>query len=130
MEGVVAEVNVTSLVDVTMMLLIIFILVAPILVQGIEIDLPDAATSTARPDSGLRVSIGPGGEIFLDGAPTMPADLDAALAARAAASPDIPVLVEADGEVEYRVVMDILDRARGAGLRQVSLATEPERGVR
>lgn len=121
------QINITSLVDVTMMLLIIFILVAPILNQGIELDLPEATTATAEPERGLRISMGPEGEMFLDGKPVLPQSLDDELRLRAARDPAIPVLLEADDRLGYGAVLDVLDRARIAGLTRVSLATEPRR---
>ncbi len=123
----VTAVNITSLVDVTMMLLIIFILVAPILNQGIELKLPEASTATAEPERGLRISLGPEGEIFFDGRPVLPQRLDDELRSRARRDPGIPVLLEGDDRLGYGAVLDVLDRARLAGLTQVSLATQPRR---
>jgi biopolymer transport protein TolR len=119
------DVNVTSLVDVTMMLLIIFILVAPILNQGIELKLPEASSAAPEPEEGVRISVGPDGEIFLDGRPILPQALDDELRVRAARRPDLPVLLEGDMRLAYGTVLDVLDRARLAGLTRVSLATEP-----
>jgi biopolymer transport protein ExbD len=121
------RINITSLVDVTMMLLIIFILVAPILNQGIDLELPEASTAVAEPERGLRISLGPEGEIFLDGKPVLPQALDDELRLRAARDPEIPVLLEGDHRLGYGAVLDVLDRARLAGLTRVSLATEPRR---
>ena len=121
------DVNVTSLVDVTMMLLIIFILVAPILNQGIELKLPEAASAAPEPEEGLRISVGPEGEIFLDGRPVLPQALDDELRVRASRNPDTPVLLEGDMRLAYGTVLDVLDRARLAGLTRVSLATEPKK---
>ncbi len=121
------DINITSLVDVTMMLLIIFILVAPILNQGIELQLPQASTATPEPAEGLRISLGPEGEIFFDGKPILPQSLDDELRLRAARNPLIPVLLEGDYRLGYGMVLDVLDRARIAGLTRVSLATEPRR---
>ena len=123
--GPITDVNVTSLVDVTLMLLIIFILVAPILNQGIELRLPEASTAEPEPEEGLRVSLGPEGEIFFDGKPVLPQSLDDELRLRASRNPDLPVLLEGDHRLGYGVVLDVLDRARLAGLTRVSLATEP-----
>ena len=123
--GPVTDVNVTSLVDVTMMLLIIFILVAPILNQGIEVKLPESSTAAPEPERGLRVTVGPDGEIFLDGNPVLPQALDDEFRIRAERNPDLPVLLEGDHRLGYGVVMDVLDRARLAGLTRVSLATHP-----
>ena len=123
--GPVTDVNVTSLVDVTMMLLIIFILVAPILNQGIEVKLPESSTATPEPEQGLRITVGPDGEIFLDGRPVLPQALDDEFRVRAERNPELPVLLEGDHRLGYGVVMDVLDRARLAGLTRVSLATNP-----
>ncbi len=123
--GPVTDVNVTSLVDVTMMLLIIFILVAPILNQGIELKLPEATSATAEPEKGLRISLGPEGEIFFDGRPVLPQSLDDELRSRALRDPELPVILEGDHRLGYGSVLDVLDRARIAGLTRVSLATQP-----
>ena len=126
-KGPITDVNVTSLVDVTLMLLIIFILVAPILNQGIELKLPEAASGTPEPEKGLRISLGPEGEMFLDGRPVLPQALDDELRLRAKRTPDLPVLVEGDHRLGYGTVLDVLDRARLACLTRVSLATQPRR---
>ncbi len=121
------DINITSLVDVTMMLLIIFILVAPILNQGIELNLPEASSSVPEPEHGLRISMGSEGEIFFDGKPILPQSLDDELRFRARQDPEISVLLEADDRLGYGSVLDVLDRARIAGLTRVSLATQPRR---
>ncbi|GJM44940.1 MAG: protein TolR [Gemmatimonadota bacterium] len=121
------QINITSLVDVTMMLLIIFVLVAPILNQGIELQLPEASSAAPEPEEGLRISLGPEGEIFFDGKPILPQSLDDELRLRASRDPSLPVLLEGDHRLGYGSVLDVLDRARIAGLTRVSLATEPRR---
>jgi biopolymer transport protein TolR len=121
----VTDVNITSLVDVMMLLLVIFILVAPILNQGIELRLPQASTGAPEPEKGLRISLGPDGEIFFDGKPVLPQSMDEELRVRARREPDLPVLLEGDHRLGYGTVLDVLDRARIAGLTRVSLATEP-----
>jgi len=121
------QINITSLVDVTMMLLIIFILVAPILNQGIELQLPEASSAAAQPEEGLHISLGPEGEIFFDGKPILPQSLDDELRMRAARNPELPVLLDGDSRLGYGAVLDVLDRARLAGLTRVSLATQPRR---
>jgi biopolymer transport protein ExbD len=125
--NLVTDINVTSLVDVMMLLLIIFILVAPILNQGIELKLPEASTAEAEPEEGLRISVGPEGEIFFDGRPILPQALDDELRRRASDNPALPVLLEGDQRLAYGSVLDVLDRARLAGLTRVSLATEPRK---
>jgi biopolymer transport protein ExbD len=120
-------INITSLVDVMMLLLLIFILVAPVLSQGIELKLPEASTASAEPEQGLRISLGSEGQVFLDGKPVLPQALDDELERRARKDPDLPVLIEGDHRLGYGSVLDVLDRARLAGLTRVSLATQPRR---
>lgn len=120
-------INITSLVDVTMLLLLIFMLVAPVLNQGIELELPEATTAAAEPEQGLKIALGPDGEILLDGRPVLPRALDQELRDRAERDASLPVLIEGDHRLEYGSVLDVLDRARLAGLTRVSLATQPRR---
>ncbi len=123
--GMNTEVNVTSLVDVMMVLLIIFILVAPILSQGIDVKLPEAGSSSPEPEKGLHVTLGKDGQIFFDGKPILLQRVDDEFRTRAKENPETPVVLEGDEKLAYGSVMDILDRARIAGLTRVSLATEP-----
>lgn len=122
-------INITPLVDVMLILLVIFLLVAPVLNQGIEIKLPEAATGTPEPEQGMHIDLGPEGEILIDGKPILPASLDDELRRRAQKDPAQPVLLEGDARLGYGSVLDVLDRARLAGLTRVSLATQPREGV-
>lgn len=118
-------INITPLVDVMLILLVIFLLVAPVLNQGIELKLPEASTASAEPEHGLRIALGSEGEILFDGKPILPQALDDELRRRAKKDPDLPVLLEGDHRIGYGAVLDVLDRARLAGLTRVSLATQP-----
>jgi biopolymer transport protein TolR len=124
--GSISDINVTPLVDVMLVLLIIFMVTAPILQQGVAIDLPK---TTAAPlpgaDEQLVVNIAKTGQLYLnDTAYTLP-ELTARLRALAGERRDRPLYVRADQAVAYGQVMRAMAAVREAGLTRVGLVTEP-----
>jgi biopolymer transport protein TolR len=124
--GSIADINVTPLVDVMLVLLVIFMVTAPILQQGVPIDLPKVA---AGPLSGeeeqLVVNVAKTGEVYLDDTPYELPQLTEKLRAIAAARPDRVIYVRADQAVPYGDVMRAMAAVREAGMQKVGLVTEP-----
>lgn len=125
-----AEINVTPLVDVMLVLLVIFMVTAPILQTGIEVNLPKTREGRAeqtKPKS-VVVSIDKDGNIFLstqsEAKQVDVNDLPALLAEKLGQSGERKVYVRADGETAYRIIAYVLDLAKQAGA-DVSLVTEP-----
>ncbi|HWP43877.1 MAG TPA: biopolymer transporter ExbD [Blastocatellia bacterium] len=125
-----AEINVTPLVDVMLVLLVIFMVTAPILQTGIEVNLPktrEARTEQPRPLS-VVVSIDKDGNIYLstrsDARQVNVNDLPALLQEKLGQSGERMVYVRGDGETPYRIIAYVLDIAKQAG-SEVSLVTEP-----
>jgi biopolymer transport protein TolR len=127
----ISQINVTPLVDVMLVLLIIFMVTAPILQQGVSVDLPKV---TAGPLTGVEeqlvVNVAKDGQVFLNDTAMTPAELSAKLAAIAAARPDRQLYVRADQAVSYGQVMQVMGAVRDAGLVRVGLVTEPPRDRR
>ncbi|HLK11037.1 MAG TPA: protein TolR [Candidatus Binatia bacterium] len=122
----ISQINVTPLVDVMLVLLIIFMVTAPILQQGVTIDLPKiAAGPLAGEEEQLVVNVTKGGQVFLNDTPMTLDQLTAKLQAIAAARPDRPLYVRADQAVSYGEVMRAMGAVRAAGLTRVGLVTEP-----
>jgi biopolymer transport protein TolR len=125
-----AEINVTPLVDVMLVLLVIFMITAPILQTGIQVNLPK--TRAARPDEAtpqaLIISVDKEGSVYLSGKNERQAinvsDLSKLLNERLGQSKDRRVYLRGDGETPYRVIAYVLDQAKRAEA-QVSLVTEP-----
>ncbi len=130
-----AEINVTSLVDVMMTVLIIFILIAPIIEQGIDIELPSAkATRIDQPSEPVTVSIQevvengePKGVIFVNekrmrGNPYE--QLELTLLEMKQNKPELSVIIRADKKFRYEAVIKVLDVVRNSGITTLSLATE------
>ena len=122
----ISQINVTPLVDVMLVLLIIFMVTAPILQQGVAVDLPKV---TAGPLSGqeeqLVVNVAKAGQVYLNDTPMTAEQLTTKLRAIAAARPDRQLYVRADQSVPYGEVMRVMGAVHDAGLARVGLVTEP-----
>ena len=123
-----AEINTTPLVDVMLVLLVIFIITAPLFHQAVQVDLPKV-DSTKLEDKPLvvQVAIDAGGGIFIDGAPIERADLDAHFAdaiQRGGAKAELHL--RADRMTRYEEVTDVMSAAQKAGLTRIAFVTEPK----
>jgi biopolymer transport protein ExbD/biopolymer transport protein TolR len=125
-----AEINVTPLVDVMLVLLVIFMVTAPILQTGIQVNLPktrEAQANEATPQA-LIISVDKEGSIYLSGKDEQKAinvnDLAKLLGERLANAKDRRVYLRGDGETPYRVIAYVLDQAKRVNAN-VSLVTEP-----
>ncbi len=124
--GFKADINVTPLVDVMLVLLIIMMLVAPMLRTGIPVTLPSAANTEAKPESPQQTVIGiaADGRLYLDSS-LVPSDtLTKQVAERLEARNDKIVLIKADAETKYSSVMAMMDQLRAARIESVALVTE------
>ena len=122
----ISQINVTPLVDVMLVLLIIFMVTAPILQQGVSIDLPKvAAGPLAGEEEQLVVNVAKGGQVYLNDTALTPEQLREKLRAIVAARPDRQLYVRADQAVPYGQVMRVMGAVRDAGLVRVGLVTEP-----
>ena len=121
-----AEINVTPMVDVMLVLLIIFMVTAPLLVAGVPVDLPDSnAGALDQQKQPLEISIDRGGQIFIGDAPVPEGQLPSIFAARRAAAggDGPPVFLRADRGLDYGRVMRVMGELNRAGLNKVSLVT-------
>ena len=119
-----SEINITPLVDVCLVLLIIFMVVAPLLRRGIDVDLPQTANPRSMPDAQLTLSIRSDGNVFVDQTQVPQERLAATLKARHDQAPARPVVVDGDRHLPYREVAAVLRMVRDAGFERVGLATE------
>ncbi len=117
----------TPLIDVMLVLVVIFIITAPLLASAIRLDLPTANTSS--PDSGassIMLSVNKSGQAFLnDRLVTLP-DLASELARASAADPDTELQLRADAAVPYGRVVEIMGIAQAAGLGRIGFVAEPQ----
>jgi biopolymer transport protein TolR len=122
-----AEINVTPMVDVMLVLLIIFMVTAPLLVAGVPVDLPASkARALDQEQKPVQISIDPNGAIFVDETPVAPDQLGTRLAQIAASSPEEGgprIFLRADRALDYGRVMRVMGEINAAGLRKVALVS-------
>lgn len=118
------DINITPMLDLAYVLLVIFIIMTTASVQGIKVDLPKAssAVSLAKPQT-KAITIDNNGQIYLDAYPVSLAELETRLRTQKALTPDFPVIVKGDAQVQYQKVMDVLDLLRRIDLPHVGLVT-------
>ena len=121
-----SEINVTPMVDVMLVLLIIFMVTAPLIQQGVKVNLPEArAAPVEAADKKLVLSIDAQRRVFLGEAEVPVADLEQKLATNAKAQADKELYLHADRDVPYGVVVDIMAAAQRAGITNVGMITDP-----
>ncbi len=127
-----AEINVTPLVDVMLVLLIIFMIAAPLLHPGIEVALPaaDAPALPLRVENPLVVSINRDGIVYLQDTPVHPSQLVERLLPVLEARDDDTVLIKGDREVAYGQVIAVLDVLQKGGVANLGMVTEDAGGRR
>lgn len=124
--GLSADINVTSLVDVAFVLLIIFMITAPIMQGGVDVQLPRAEARPLQPREGLVVSIDRQGRIFVDETPLSFEDFRAAFPAMVNARQPSGVYLRADRRVQYGDAVRVLAVMRASGISDVGLVAESE----
>lgn len=121
-----ADINVTSLVDVAFVLLIIFMITAPIMQGGVDVQLPRAEARPLQPQEGLVVSINRDGEIFIDDDALTYDEFRITFQAVVAAREPTGLYLRADSRVNYGNVVRVLAIMRTAGVASVGLVAESE----
>src|SRR5262245_34877578 len=125
--GVKADINVTPLVDVMLVLLIIMMLVAPLIQQGVAVRLPVAANRADKPETQEQtvIAISANKEIYLNAELTAAEQLPTKIKEALEDKKDKIVLIKADKDVSYGTVMQAMDALRDAGIEDIGLITDP-----
>jgi biopolymer transport protein ExbD/biopolymer transport protein TolR len=120
-----AEINITPLVDVVLVLLVIFMLTAPVLQSGIEVQVPKTKTVKQITESRMVVTINRDSEIFLQDKPINLNDLTSRLAASGKDPAHQIIYLEADEKVPFGAFASVMDAVKQAGITNISIVTQP-----
>jgi len=128
-ESMLAEINVTPLVDVMLVLLIIFMIAAPMLHPGVEVQLPEADSKPLplRVENPLVVSVHENGLVYVQSEAVHPTQLVERLLPILEARGDDSIFLKGDRRLPYGQVTEVLDLLNQGGIEQVGLVTEPKR---
>ncbi len=124
--AVMAEINVTPLVDVMLVLLVIFMVTAPMMQQGVQVNLPKADTKAMTPaEESVVVSVDKNGKVFIDKEEVPAAELRKRLSSMFATRSKKEVFLKADAGVQYGEVVRTMADIKGAGIERLGMVTEP-----
>ena len=126
-KAIMSEINITPMVDVMLVLLIIFMVAAPMMTAGVPIDLPNSAAS-ALPNQADPVTVGvtPEGAVFIDETPVAETDLVAQLTARGVNGAEDRIFLRGDTSANYGAVMRVMGLLSAGGFSRIGLITQPE----
>ena len=119
-----SEINVTPLVDVMLVLLIIFMVTAPLLQQGIDVNLPQAKGKEMPPEERINIIIKRGGAIYMNDNQVSAPELINKLASISKLNPN--VYLKADKDVPYGMVVQVMGDIKEAGIEKLGMITEPK----
>jgi biopolymer transport protein ExbD len=119
-----SQINLTNLVDVALTVLIMFILVAPLIENGVSVNLPEASPSKIDLRDTVNIKLTKDGGIYLGERKVGVSELGQTLRAMVGANPTVPVNIFGDAKVEYQDLVSVLDVVRRAGVVNIGLPTE------
>lgn len=121
-----AEINVTPFVDVMLVLLVVFMVAAPLLTAGVPIDLPDSEAKALNEEDNkpIEVSLNKDGNVYIGETKIQEGGLITILSAQTGNDPDQRIYIRADESLDYGIVMKTLGAINGAGFRKVALISE------
>ena len=123
-----SEINMTPLIDVMLVLLVIFIITAPLLASSIRLDLPHTSAARTEPAAvSVIVAVGPDGQVYWQDQPLSLPDLTRRLTLVRQGAPDTEVQLRADQRVPYGRIVEVMDAAQQAGLSRIGFVADPSR---
>jgi biopolymer transport protein TolR len=120
-----AEINVIPLVDVVLVLLIIFMVTAPMLYRGMDIKLPTSSSNTIKPEERLVLTVERDQQVYLDKERVLAAQVEGKLRAAKERNPEVSVYLRADKDVPYGTVVQVMDGVKRAGIEKLGMVTDP-----
>jgi biopolymer transport protein TolR len=125
-----AEINVIPLVDVVLVLLIIFMVTAPLLYRGIDLKLPKSEVNSIKAEEGRTISVSKARQIYLDSRAVSLRELEKSLSSMKEKNPEMNLFLRADRDVPYGLVVQVMDIIKKSGIERLGMVTETETSPR
>jgi biopolymer transport protein ExbD len=122
------DINITPMLDLAFVLLVIFIIMTTASVQGIKVNLPKASSAASLQSNTKAITIDPSGQVYYEAFPVSMTELEDRLRIQLAQTPDFPVVVKGDGQVQYAKVVEVLDLLRRLDITKFGLVTGKAKG--
>ena len=124
--GTMSDINVTPMVDIMLVLLVIFMVTAPLLTQGVDVNLPSTKASPLQSkQEPLIVTVNQDGITYIEKTPQSTTQLIEKVAAIRKSNPEVPIYVKGDRKTPYGTVMIVMSQLQQAGVDRVGLVTDP-----
>ena len=120
-----AEINIVPLVDVVLVLLVIFMVTAPMLYRGMDINLPRSSSNTIKPEERVVLTVERDRRVYVDKDLISLAQLPQKMDALRRKNPDVSVFLRADQDVSYGTVVQVMDSIKKAGIVKLGMVTDP-----
>ena len=120
-----AEINVIPLVDVVLVLLVIFMVTAPMLYRGMDVNLPKSASNTIKPEGRVVLTVERNRRVYVDKDPVPLGLLQRRLDELHRKNPEVAVFLRADQAVPYGTVVEVMDSIKRAGIEKLGMVTDP-----
>ena len=120
-----AEINIVPLVDVVLVLLVIFMVTAPMLYRGMDINLPRSSSNTIKPEERVVLTVERDRRVYVDKELIPLAQLPQKMDALRRKNPDVSVFLRADQDVPYGTVVQVMDSIKKAGIVKLGMVTDP-----
>jgi len=120
-----AEINIVPMVDVVLVLLVIFMVTAPMLYRGMDINLPQSSSNTIKPEERVVLTVERDRRVYVDKDLIPLAQLQQKMDALHRKNPDVSVFLRADQDVPYGTVVQVMDSIKKAGIAKLGMVTDP-----
>ena len=121
------SVDLSPMLDLSYVLLVVFIIMTTATVQGLKVDLPSASKAQSLAENQTKsITVNNEGRVFLDTLPVSLTELEDILSSEKSRNPDLPVIVRGDSLTQYQSIMEVLDVVGRVGVEKVGLATQPK----